>query len=60
MKIGKLSNKGNIIKERWELMVKSEVNIVRNLQLRTFLNELRLSTSFQGNYLKHERGSRNT
>jgi hypothetical protein len=27
---------GNIIRERGELMVKSEVNIVRNLQLRTF------------------------
>jgi hypothetical protein len=29
-------NGGNIIKERVELMVKSEANIVRNLQLRTF------------------------
>ena len=36
IRIRKLSNGGNIIKESWELMVKSEVNIVRNLQLRTF------------------------
>jgi hypothetical protein len=36
IRITKLSNEGNIIKESWELMVKSEVNIVRNLQLRTF------------------------
>ena len=34
--IRKLRNGGNIIKERRELIVKSEVNIVRNLQLRTF------------------------
>jgi hypothetical protein len=36
IKIGKLSNKGNIIKERRGQRVKSKVNIVRNLQLRTF------------------------
>ena len=36
MKIMKLRNGGNIIRERRELMVKSEVNIVKNLQLRTF------------------------
>jgi hypothetical protein len=36
VKIRKLRIGGNIIKESWELMVKSEVNIVRNLQLRTF------------------------
>ena len=36
IRIRKLSNGGNIIKESWELMVKSEVNIVRNLKLRTF------------------------
>jgi hypothetical protein len=36
IKIGKLSNKGNIIKERRGHRVKSKVNIVRNLQLRTF------------------------
>ena len=35
IRIRKLSNGGNLIKERWELMVKSQVNIVRNLQLRT-------------------------
>jgi hypothetical protein len=35
IRIRKLSNGGNLIKERWELMVKSKVNIVRNLQLRT-------------------------
>ena len=35
IRIRKLSNGGNIIKEGWELMVKSKVNIVRNLQLRT-------------------------
>jgi hypothetical protein len=35
IRIRKLSNGGNIIKEEWELMVKSKVNIVRNLQLRT-------------------------
>jgi hypothetical protein len=33
--IRKLSNGGNLLKERWELMVKSKVNIVRNLQLKT-------------------------
>ena len=36
IKIRKLRIGGNIIKESWELMVKSEVNIVRNLQLRTY------------------------
>jgi hypothetical protein len=36
IRIRKLSNGGNTIKESGELMVKSEVNIVRNLQLRTF------------------------
>jgi hypothetical protein len=36
IKIRKLRIGGNIIKERRELMVKSKVNIVRNLQLRTF------------------------
>ena len=36
IKIRKLRNGGNIIRERGELMVKSKVNIVRNLQLRTF------------------------
>ena len=36
IKIRKLRNGGNIIRERRELMVKSEVNIVKNLQLRTF------------------------
>ena len=36
IRIRKLSNGGNIINESWELMVKSEVNIVKNLQLRTF------------------------
>jgi hypothetical protein len=36
IKIRKLRNGGDIIKERREIMVKSEVNIVRNLQLRTF------------------------
>ena len=36
IRIRKLSNGGNIIKESWELMVKIEVNIVRKLQLRTF------------------------
>jgi hypothetical protein len=35
IRIRKLSNGGNLIKERWELMVKSKVKIVRNLQLRT-------------------------
>ena len=35
IRIRKLSNGGNLIKERWELMVKIKVNIVRNLQLRT-------------------------
>jgi hypothetical protein len=35
IRIRKLSNGGNLIKEGWELMVKSKVNIVRNLQLRT-------------------------
>jgi hypothetical protein len=35
IRIRKLSNGGNLIKERCELMVKSKVNIVRNLQLRT-------------------------
>jgi hypothetical protein len=34
IRIRKLSNGGNSIKERWELMVKSKVNIVRNLHLR--------------------------
>jgi hypothetical protein len=36
IKIGKLSNTGNIIKERRGHRVKNKVNIVRNLQLRTF------------------------
>ena len=36
IKIRKLRNGGNIIMERGELMVKSEVNIVKNMQLRTF------------------------
>jgi hypothetical protein len=36
IKIRKLRNGGNIIRERGELMVKSEVYIVNNLQLRTF------------------------
>jgi hypothetical protein len=36
IRIRKLSNGGNIIKESWELIVKSVVKIVRNLQLRTF------------------------
>jgi hypothetical protein len=36
IKIRKLRNGGNIIRERGELMVKSEVNIVKNLQLKTF------------------------
>ena len=35
IRIRKLSNGGNLIKERWKLMVKSKVNIVRNLKLRT-------------------------
>jgi hypothetical protein len=35
IRIRKLSSGGNLLKERWELMVKSKVNIVRNLQLRT-------------------------
>ena len=32
IKIRKLRNGGNIIRERRELMVKSEVNLVKNLQ----------------------------
>jgi hypothetical protein len=36
IKIRKLGNGGNIKRERGELMVKSEVNLVKNLQLRTF------------------------
>jgi hypothetical protein len=32
----KLGNGGNLKRERGELMVKSEVNLVKNLQLRTF------------------------
>jgi hypothetical protein len=37
IKIRKLRIGENIIKESWELMVeKNEVNIVRNMQLRTF------------------------
>jgi len=36
IKIRKLRNGGNIIRERVEPMVKREVNIVRNQQLRTF------------------------
>ena len=35
MKIRKLRNGGNIIRERKELMVKNEVNLVTNLQSRT-------------------------
>jgi hypothetical protein len=36
IKIRKLRNRGKHNKGRGKLMVKSEVNIVRNLQLRTF------------------------
>jgi hypothetical protein len=36
IKFRKLGNGGNIIRERGEFMVKSEVNLVKNLQLRTF------------------------
>ena len=32
IRIRKLINGRNLIKERWELMVKSKVNIVRNRQ----------------------------
>ena len=36
IKIRKLRNRGNIIRERGERIVKSELNIVKNLKLRTF------------------------
>jgi hypothetical protein len=36
IKFRKIRNGGKIIRERGELMVKSEVILVKNLQLRTF------------------------